>query len=76
MKIVNSLDTAAPPTIHTRDIPMGAVFSGIINEPGIYLNTYWGAVDLDNPRRTWTGATVRNYVELSATLTVGPKGTL
>lgn len=84
MRIINNSN--GPVINNALDIPVGTVFSGKVgmgSDPSVYLRSYDNIVDLANPKHTWdvthrSGPTllVANFQELSAILTVGPKGTL
>lgn len=67
------------PRMHGNSIPVGTVFTGMImftgmiNEPSVYLRTFCGIVDLQNPRMTWSfndAPTVTNYLPRKATVLV------
>lgn len=53
--------------INTKNVPMGAVFKGVISSKSIYLKTFSSIVDLLDPSTTWgtnyneTGIDVNDY---------------
>lgn len=80
MSNINHLQENKPSDVYIKDIPYGTFFYGYPyaypNLAGnLFLRTFDGIVNLDNPKSTWTKAdnTVKEYVPVDVTITVNRK---
>lgn len=73
MLIVDKRKETPVSTIRAHNIPIGTIFTGVINiRSQIFLRIYSGLVDLAEPRNTWDmlDFDINNYQPLNVTLII------